>query len=258
MPIILENIIAEDRIDKIRIVNENDDVIGGQPELSGMSENDNNGLLDIACTLKKAQKDIEKQSTNITENYIHKDNISSDLNSNRTDYIASEKSAHDINKKAISAQNTANTAVTNASTAQNRADSAYALADKKIDKTSIANTLGNSTTLVASQKLVNDVSKQVAEQGLGYGQSWVDVTSERVEETTYTNNTEKPIQISVSIAGAGAGATEFKFFIDDVEIVNINEAVKAQSVLNQIIPRGSEYKVVLVRGSQIFKWGELR
>lgn len=59
MPIILENIIAEDRIDKIRIVNENDDVIGGQPELEGMSENDNNGLLDIACTLKKAQKDIE-------------------------------------------------------------------------------------------------------------------------------------------------------------------------------------------------------
>lgn len=58
MPIILENIIAEDRIDKIRIVNENDDVIGGQPELSGMSENDNNGLLDIACTLKKAQDDI--------------------------------------------------------------------------------------------------------------------------------------------------------------------------------------------------------
>lgn len=83
--------------------------------------------------------------------------LTSDLNVDRTDYIASAKSAHDINKKAISAQNTANTAVTNASTAHNRADNAYALAEKKIDKTSIANTLGNSTTLVASQKLVNDV-----------------------------------------------------------------------------------------------------
>ena len=141
MPIFLENIIAEDRIDKIRIINENDDVIGGQPELEGMSENDNNGLLDIACTLKKAQKDIEKQSTNITENYIHKDNISSDLNSDRTDYVASEKSAHDANKTAISAKE--------------KADSAYTLAEKKIDKTSITSDFGNSKEKVASQFLVS-------------------------------------------------------------------------------------------------------
>lgn len=60
--------------------------------------------------------------------------LTSDLNVDRTDYIASAKSAHDINKKAISAQNTANTAVTNAKTAQNRADSAYALAEKKRDQ----------------------------------------------------------------------------------------------------------------------------
>lgn len=114
--------------------------------------------------------------------------LTSDLNVDRTDYIASAKSAHDINKKAISAQNTANTAVTNASTAQNRADSAYALAEKKRDYSdqlfiggasnvlTIETTAQNSYAERAELKIKNDLwsAELIAQRNQDYARLVVD------------------------------------------------------------------------------------
>ena len=199
--------------------------------------------------------------------------LTSDLDVDRTDYIASAKSAHDINKKAISAQNTANTAVTNAktaddkavkaqstantavtnaSTAQNRADSAYALAEKKIDKTAIANTLGNSTTLVASQKLVSD-------HGLGYGQEWVDVTSQRAENTTYANNTGKPIEIAIEIGGTVQGAGgRARLLVGSVQFQIGAYGSSGTGSASVIIPNGESYQISSLDNAVIKKWIELR
>ena len=129
------------------------------------------------------------------------------------------------------------------STAQSRADSAYALAEKKIDKTSIANTLGTSTSLVASQA-------PVSSHGLGYGQSWVDVTSDRVKDTTYTNNTGKPIMISINKADSRALGS---FIVDGVDL-GVSRATVSGSYLSFVVPPNSSYSY-----SGVFEvWGELR
>lgn len=92
-------------------------------------------------------------------------------------------------------------------------------------------------------------------QGLGVGQSWQDVTSNRAENTTYTNTTSKPIQIIVtSNDWNSSGALEF--IVDNVSIANTsNSSAYSQSKSTSlIVPSGSSYRV----NGNFKKWSELR
>ncbi|WP_394651843.1 phage tail protein [uncultured Acinetobacter sp.] len=92
-------------------------------------------------------------------------------------------------------------------------------------------------------------------QGLGVGQSWQDVTSNRAENTTYTNTTSKPIQIIVtSNDWNSSGALEF--IVDNVSIANTsNSSAYSQSKSTSVIvPSGSSYRV----NGNFKKWSELR
>ncbi|OYQ90168.1 hypothetical protein B9T10_02275 [Wohlfahrtiimonas chitiniclastica] len=141
MPEILKNIKAEDRLKKIRIVSENDDVMGGQPEADGMKENDNNAIFDLACSVMHALAEVAKVDQKAIPQILDA------LGDSRT-AGASQRIVNEVNKLAKAAQtaanqandkaNTANTAAATADkkavAAQNKADSAYNLANSKQDK----------------------------------------------------------------------------------------------------------------------------
>lgn len=104
---------------------------------------------------------------------------------------------------------------------------------------------------------VISVSPEVAENALGKGQNWVNVTTERVSNTVYTNTTGKPIFVSVSKASGGQWAT-IAAYVDDVlvgQAIGYYTTVQQQHI-SFVVPNGSTYKVVSDTG--FFNWSELR
>lgn len=120
MPEILKNIKAEDRLKKIRIVSENDDVMGGQPEADGMKENDNNAIFDLACSVMHALAEVAKVDQKAIPQILDA------LGDSRT-AGASQRIVNEVNKLAKAAQTAANQANDKANTA----NTAAAIADKK-------------------------------------------------------------------------------------------------------------------------------
>jgi hypothetical protein len=101
-------------------------------------------------------------------------------------------------------------------------------------------------------------------QGLGYGQTWQDVTTQRSLNVIYQNTTGKTIFIVVSVSNAGSGVSisTIEVTIDDMPI-NISSggfdnggAFKGTTVFLPI-PSGSTY-TASSRGSSLRNWFELR
>lgn len=84
---------------------------------------------------------------------------------------------------------------------------------------------------------------------LGVGQSWQDVTSQRVYGTTYTNNTSKPIQVMINLNFGQSGTLTLNGI--DFPIADGD----TYSFFNFIVPVGNTYKVSY---SGIITWAELR
>lgn len=86
--------------------------------------------------------------------------------------------------------------------------------------------------------------------GIGIGQTWQSFTvgSTRINGTTYTNSTGKPIQLSV-MSNSGVG---FTVTIDGVLLASATTSSYVFSV-NPVIPNGSSY---VITGA--FYWAELR
>lgn len=95
--------------------------------------------------------------------------------------------------------------------------------------------------------------------GLGYNQTWQDVSASRSVGVTYQNTTGKPIEISVSRYGGDNG--ESYLYIDTVNPPNVIVAQTYQlgaavrSQLTAIVPNGHYYRVT---GDGISRWSELR
>jgi hypothetical protein len=92
--------------------------------------------------------------------------------------------------------------------------------------------------------------------GIGDGQAWVDVTSSRVNGTTYTNSTGKPIMMAITTYKVGNNPTNF--FINGVNVgftnaVGTNE-VGNWTVSSFVIPNNSSYQV----SGEFERWAELR
>jgi len=89
---------------------------------------------------------------------------------------------------------------------------------------------------------------------IGVGQIWQDVTASRSADTTYTNTTGKPIQVSINSNDFSGGSY---FYIDGVS-VNYSSSTSAyghEFQCNSIVPNGSTYKY---SGTSIINWFELR
>ena len=101
----------------------------------------------------------------------------------------------------------------------------------------------------------NDSSQQPA-AGIGYGQTYQDVTSSRANNTNYTNATGKPIWVSVLTSGSASSAQTNRLYCDNIIIADMNNDSNFQALLTGIIPPGSVYKVILASG--FVRWIELR
>lgn len=169
MPEILKNIKAEDRLKKIRIVSENDDVMGGQPEADGMKENDNNAIFDLACSVMHALAEVAKVDQKAIPQILDA------LGDSRT-AGASQRIVNEVNKLAKAAQTAANQANDKANTAQSRADSAYNLGNT-------ANSNAN-TRLEKSKNLSDLANTAVARNNLGLGNSATLSTTSTLSDRT--------------------------------------------------------------------------
>ena len=116
----------------------------------------------------------------------------------------------------------------------------------------LVQTTGDSTTDAMSQKAFTDELKN---HGLGYGQKWVDVKSQRAKDTQYLNETGKPIIVVVSLVAYSSIA---EAYVNDLLIATISKdgstSIRTPFVLT--IPNGSSYKIK--GGSLINNWSELR
>lgn len=91
---------------------------------------------------------------------------------------------------------------------------------------------------------------------LGVGQTWQDLTSGRSSGVTYTNNTEKPIEISVTIMDDGsAGSQPVTIIISGISSTIRN--LTQDTVFSYIIPVGGTYRFNITTNT-IHKWMELR
>ena len=86
---------------------------------------------------------------------------------------------------------------------------------------------------------------EVADLGVGgQGFSWVDETSNRQANVTYTNTTSKPIMVSISIHDRdGLEAAGFSFIVDGVSMFTHHNPQGAYGGATFIVPANSTYKV---------------
>ena len=98
--------------------------------------------------------------------------------------------------------------------------------------------------------------------GIGYGQTWTNMTSSRaINGTSYTNSTTKPIMISI-LATATAAATTLKTTIAGNVVAQGFGSNTLDSDINSnpvIVPVGATYSVAPTVGSAtLVAWWELR
>lgn len=89
---------------------------------------------------------------------------------------------------------------------------------------------------------------------IGNSQTWESVT--RVINTSYTNNTGKPIQVNASIVVGGNGSSILK--VDNIDVDTIKNQFgdrNLTSTMSAIVPNGSTY---IVTAGTINFWAELR
>jgi len=101
--------------------------------------------------------------------------------------------------------------------------------------------------------------------GVGYSQSWQDVTSSRLIGTTYTNSTSSPIQVSITIYTSSAnGNVAANFYVNSLKISNMelsgSTGTRTHNVY-AVIPAGATYQMTggySTGGSLTVLWAELR
>lgn len=121
---------------------------------------------------------------------------------------------------------------------------------------------GDNTTAVATDAFVtNAVATGVATaiaSGIGYGQSWQDLTVSRVFGTTYTNSTGKPISVNISATSTSAAST-FTLTINGVGLLGQGgTTADGFCYITAIIPVGATYVATLTATATLTKWHELR
>lgn len=97
---------------------------------------------------------------------------------------------------------------------------------------------------------------------LGSGQTWQNVLGSRALNTTYTNSTNKPIQVAVTMTSGAVVDTyaTLNFFVNGVQVAanagTSRGAIVAASTMI-VVPPGSTYSAMSVAGT-LSGWMELR
>jgi hypothetical protein len=124
-----------------------------------------------------------------------------------------------------------------------------------VSGTSVNNTLTSTST---TQALSAAQGKVLNDQSFGVGQTWQDVTASRSLNTTYTNTTVKPIQVSVVLRDSG-NTDLLKFYVNGVLVVSMSDLAGGNYGFQQLIvtvPPTHTYR--LDTNNLLFHWAELR
>jgi len=111
------------------------------------------------------------------------------------------------------------------------------------------------TTLRSTDILFNDSTTQ-SSSGLGFGQTWQNVTASRAFGTTYTNTTGRPIAVQVQCSGAANN--NIAITVGGVALVNSGSgggAIVYDAAVG-IVPPSATYSASGAAGLTL--WVELR
>lgn len=98
-------------------------------------------------------------------------------------------------------------------------------------------------SVVSAAVTPNNAATIAQSTDLGVGQSWVDVSSSRSNNTEYTNTTSRPILVSIYSDASQQYGKNISLFVDDVRVGYMDTASNNDAQLTTIVPRGSRYKV---------------
>lgn len=97
---------------------------------------------------------------------------------------------------------------------------------------------------------------------LGVGQSWRSVLASRSLNTTYTNTTGRPIQVSISVTNGANSSGDARFVVDGVTVATEYSTSHSWGMhVSTIIPAGSTYSLNSTIQSTTWvlgSWAELR
>ncbi|WP_369309195.1 phage tail protein [Providencia rettgeri] len=163
----------------------------------------------------------------------------------------------DAKKAGTDAQTTANAANTAATNANNNANGRVP-SGRKVNNKPLSTDISLTAGDVGAYTKAEVDSKFAVGSGLGYGQKWQDVTSNRKYNTNYTNTTGKPIV--VYLAGSTNSGNQLSFTLDGITCNHFKFSSTGQNInITAIIPPSSTYNF---NGSGVnasyFKWLELR
>lgn len=92
--------------------------------------------------------------------------------------------------------------------------------------------------------------------GIGVGQTWQNVLSQRIAGTTYTNNTGKPILVLITV-GPSTAANILVVIVNGVTIYETGQSTWDNSAqASFIVPDGNTYRITTA--SSVRTWSELR
>jgi len=112
---------------------------------------------------------------------------------------------------------------------------------------------GDNSTQIATTAYADAAA--LAGQGIGYDQTWQNVTGSRVSGTTYTNDTGKPIEVKVRTGAVNSGNITLNVGGVDVDRssnANDNDTLRVAA----IVPTGATYSCT--SSVTINTWVELR
>lgn len=92
--------------------------------------------------------------------------------------------------------------------------------------------------------------------GLGRGQLWTDVTVSRLVNTTYYNDTDRPMSVSATINGVSTGTATVSVQGLNIAVMSFN-STSPTIPLTFIVPSGEAYSIN-VTGTFTYTWFELR
>lgn len=127
-------------------------------------------------------------------------------------------------------------------------------------KTTVASTVQaqtgtSNTTLITPLRLTEWSTSKV----LGVGQTWQDFTASRGFNTTYTNTTERPIQLFVDVRDSGSvGSITFDINGIAWTVADLVGGNGTPILVSPVIPAGNTYRLGSSGAANIFKWLELR
>lgn len=101
-----------------------------------------------------------------------------------------------------------------------------------------------------------------AAAGIGYGQTWQNVSGSRTWNTSYTNSTGKPIVVQIGVVNSSAAdTTSAQAYVDGVMVIYSGEQSNRRSTFSFIVPAGSTYNATSATNGgplTIQFWSELR